>query len=366
MANFSSMDTLQTGRTSTDTTAWASTWITICHAPNSTSIYMPMIMTKDHLYQKYSDALNAQHFTHAKLLSLTHFHKMFKGEHRHIKFPQFCILRQCNICASTNNTLTNQTMSTREQAQLKQWKLDHLKLVEVEQKAYHLHQQEAVADPGVTLSIIMDSSTDVILPLLVPLPLAWKDLHLCKLGIHGFINHSLHRHSLYLHQGQFSCGPDFTFDNCSQENKNKYMLAYCHWLVFNKVFQSITISFLPAGHTHEGINQMFSTFVIGMKYNPWVLTVEAFKQGLQDWYSAPHLRPEPIFLLECWSIKSWMDPYICGVQGTSRPHVFCFSCHEEDLNTTILKDTLSALTKLNNAQAMKKSYQDLSHWKCYT
>jgi hypothetical protein len=73
-----------------------------CHAPNSTSICMPMIMTKDHLYQKYSDALNAQHFTHAKLLSLTHFCKMFKGEHRHIKFPQFCILGQCNICESNH------------------------------------------------------------------------------------------------------------------------------------------------------------------------------------------------------------------------------------------------------------------------
>jgi hypothetical protein len=75
-------------------------------------------------------------------------------------------------------------------------------------------------------------------------------------------------------------------DNCSHENKNKYMLAYCHWLVFNKVFQSITISFLPVGHTHEDIDQMFSTFIIGMKYNPQVLTVEAFIQGfLQDWYS---------------------------------------------------------------------------------
>ncbi|ELR17231.1 uncharacterized protein ACA1_059280 [Acanthamoeba castellanii str. Neff] len=82
----------------------------------------------------------------------------------------------------------------------------------------------------------MDSSTDIILPLLVRLPLAWKDLHLYKLGIHGFINHGLHRCSLYLHQGQFGCGPDFAFDNCSWENKNKYMLAYCHWLVFNKVF----------------------------------------------------------------------------------------------------------------------------------
>jgi transposase-like protein len=160
-----------------------------------------MIMTKDHLYWKYLDALNAQHFTQAKLLSLTHFCNMFKGEHRHIKFPWFCVLRQCYICASTNDTLTNQTMSTRERAQLKQWKLDHLKLVKAEQKAYHLHQQEAVADPGVTLPIIMDGLTDVILPLLVPLPLVWKDLHLYKLGIHGFINHGLHHCTLYLHQG---------------------------------------------------------------------------------------------------------------------------------------------------------------------
>ncbi len=91
-----------------------------------------------------------------------------------------------------------------------------------------------------------------------------------------------------------------------------------------------------------------------------------------------------------------MDPYICGVQGTSRPHVFCFTSYEADvqmytkdynssnspwmgpysflnicptdspiplvpaqLDTTILKDTLSALAELNNAAALKKSYQDL-------
>jgi hypothetical protein len=58
-----------------------------CHAPNSTLIYMLMIMTKDHLYWKYSDAIQAQHFAPAKLLSLSHFCKMFHGEHKHIKFP---------------------------------------------------------------------------------------------------------------------------------------------------------------------------------------------------------------------------------------------------------------------------------------
>jgi hypothetical protein len=70
-------------------------------------------------------------------------------------------------------------------------------------------------------------------------------MHLYKLGIHG-----LQQQSLYLHQGQFGCGPNFAislphqhltlhlanppagcnphtlylqFNNCSRENKNKYM-----------------------------------------------------------------------------------------------------------------------------------------------
>ncbi len=91
-----------------------------------------MIMTKDHLFQKYSDTIHAQHFAPAKLVSLSHFCKMFHGEHKHVKFPQFCVLGQCNICTSTNDTLANRQMSTSKHMQLKQQKLDHLWLVEAE------------------------------------------------------------------------------------------------------------------------------------------------------------------------------------------------------------------------------------------
>jgi hypothetical protein len=91
------------------------------------------------------------------------------------------------------------------------------------------------------------------------------------------------------------------FNNCSQENKNKYMLAYCHWLVFNKVFQSITISFLPEGHTHKDNNQMFSTF---------------------------HSSASP-----------WMGPYsFLNLCPSDSP----LPLLPAQLNTTILKDTLSA------------------------
>ena len=47
-------------------------------------------------------------------------------------------------------------------------------------------------------------------------------------------------------------------DNCTRENKNRYMVAYLQMLVARGVFQETQLSFLPVGHTHEDINQVFS------------------------------------------------------------------------------------------------------------
>ena len=49
-------------------------------------------------------------------------------------------------------------------------------------------------------------------------------------------------------------------DNCWRENKNKYALAYLSYLIQCNVFDQIELSFLPVGHTHIDIDQLFSTF----------------------------------------------------------------------------------------------------------
>jgi hypothetical protein len=41
-------------------------------------------------------------------------------------------------------------------------------------------------------------------------------------------------------------------DNCWRENKNRFVLAFCDRLVALGVFESVQLSFLPVGHTHEG------------------------------------------------------------------------------------------------------------------
>jgi hypothetical protein len=55
-------------------------------------------------------------------------------------------------------------------------------------------------------------------------------------------------------------------DNCGRENKNRYLLAYLDRLVAVGVFESIQVSFLPVGHTHEGMLVLVSLTPIAHFY----------------------------------------------------------------------------------------------------
>lgn len=47
-------------------------------------------------------------------------------------------------------------------------------------------------------------------------------------------------------------------DNTAKQNKSRFMFGFLGYLVQLGVFKVIVVSFLPVGHTHEDIDQMFS------------------------------------------------------------------------------------------------------------
>ena len=49
-------------------------------------------------------------------------------------------------------------------------------------------------------------------------------------------------------------------DNIARENKNSIVFGYLSMLVNQGVFKKIKVNFLLVGHTHDHIDQMFSTF----------------------------------------------------------------------------------------------------------
>ena len=55
-------------------------------------------------------------------------------------------------------------------------------------------------------------------------------------------------------------------DPCSsRENKNRYVFGYCGLLVKCGLFKEVNVHFLPVGHTHEDIDQLFSRIAVLLK-----------------------------------------------------------------------------------------------------
>jgi hypothetical protein len=49
-------------------------------------------------------------------------------------------------------------------------------------------------------------------------------------------------------------------DNCSSQNKNKYLFAFIAVLLFNGWFTDVHFNFLSVGHTHDDVDAMFGIF----------------------------------------------------------------------------------------------------------
>ena len=69
-------------------------------------------------------------------------------------------------------------------------------------------------------------------------------------------------HRVLLHtlkqEGKLPATLYLQLDNTTKQCKSQFMLAYLGSLVDSGVFKRVVLSFLPVGHTHEDIDQMFS------------------------------------------------------------------------------------------------------------
>ncbi len=88
----------------------------------------------------------------------------------------------------------------------------------------------------------------------------------CKHGANLVIQalHEVVLDQLLLH-GKLPCHLLLQLDNTTKQNKNRFVIGYCAWLVQRGVFTSVKISFLPVGHTHEDIDQVFSRVHIKLR-----------------------------------------------------------------------------------------------------
>ena len=160
----------------------------------------------------------------------------------------------------------------------------HIELVRFERKGYMERQNRAQNDPKNYCSIVIDGADQAAfgLPHFV---YDTKDTvgHKLKVKLVGLKEHGhIPKICLYLMTEEFATGTNHVvetihrwlnekskhgplpptlyiqLDNSGRENKNRYQIAYLECLVAWGVFKNIEVSFLPVGHTHEDIDQVFS------------------------------------------------------------------------------------------------------------
>ena len=84
-------------------------------------------------------------------------------------------------------------------------------------------------------------------------------------------------------------------DNSSKELKNNSVLRLVSGLTSTRRVLSASLNTLMSGHSHEDIDQSFSSLAAWIQAQTEVHTTDAFCQTMQNWLDQPQIRPDEPF-----------------------------------------------------------------------
>jgi hypothetical protein len=339
------------------------------HMPNSDQIHMPTYCTKRRLYVTYCEEMINNNTPRRNIGSETSFRDFINSKFSNVRFPRKTRLARCDFCTSINSRRLK--CQTEEQKKLLKDEIQlHMKITSEERQMYHHRRTLAQRHPDKIASIIIDASEKIRIPNIVPIPKQLARANILELGISGVICHNTERKHILLTFPDFPKGADTNIsmvfwqlsdmlssynsvsnhpsilfvqmDNGS-ENKNRWMFGFLSMLVFWKWFDEINLFFLQPGHTHEDIDQLFSTISMHLDCT----TIGSYPSLLsslpKSWknITPPSISTIPAYMN--WS--GWMSPHLKDFSGHGSCYAFIFR------------------TKVNGKPGMKmKTLASFPHW----
>jgi hypothetical protein len=265
--------------------AWLKQYIDIfCEkSPNAKEVHLPSVLKKIELYDLFIYDMTINHgysnFNN-ELPLISHFLKTWRIDFPLLKKPRNSRLGKCSFCTK----MLNKRPSFVSDALLwKQLVREHVTRVNNEKKNYYCRRLQAQSFPHTYGSIIIDWATPHKFPHNATSVKSWLLLKNIKFDLCGIINHGLREKFFYpfLPLYKYTCDVNISLihhqltywkkkhslppilnvqaDNCSSENKNRYILGYFQLLIERKWFKEIYLNFLPVGHTHEDIDAFFQS-----------------------------------------------------------------------------------------------------------
>lgn len=251
--------------------------------PNNSEIHLPHFCKKQ-VYESYCQNFS-RIYPGENCASESYFYRIWKKHRSLIKVRKVPKFTKCSECERFRTALQKAATDGTDTKLLLAQRDAHVTFVAEERRYYRMKTEMAKGDPGDYLSLAIDGADqkNYTLP---HFSTHTKDerghglaVHLVGVLIHASIsqlrlftmtdehatgsNHiveAIHR----VVDEISKCGrlPRTLFlqlDNCTRENKNKFLMAYIEFLVHKKAFDTVEVGFLPVGHTHTDIDQAFST-----------------------------------------------------------------------------------------------------------
>ncbi len=216
---------------------------------------------------------------------MNYFLKIWKIECRHVKVRKTNRFTKCDICERLREETLRAITNFESTSSIRAQKRAHYQMISDERLEYKRKRDIATLQPSEAWSLIVDGADQKAygLPHFITSTKSQRGETL-KVKLIGLLEHAMENklrlltmteehktganhvieavHRFLMDRSLTDTTPPKLFiqvDNCTRENKNRYFLSYIECLVLWNVFKEIEVSFLPVGHTHEDIDQAFST-----------------------------------------------------------------------------------------------------------
>jgi hypothetical protein len=283
-------------------------------------------------------------------LQAAYFFKLWREDPKcsHIKVRRHLRFAKCATCVALRERRAK-TRDPQDLEDLNKEVREHHNMVKEERAAYYLRRLQAVQQPQKYMSVIIDGADQSRFHL--PHFKELSHANMGNWGIHlhlmGILNHGRQPitatylpnvkqgnnvtidclHLALVHnlkrEGVIPPTVYVQLDNTTKQCKSRFFLGYCAYLVHLGVVKDVVISFLPVGHTHEDIDQLFSRISVYLQQHDARSRV-ALEEAVHSAYTAAahrsgahrdqaHRVAEVIHRDRASNISDFLDPYIANL-----------------------------------------------------
>lgn len=310
----------------------------------------------NHPSRKYVHGLYVQDMKakEERAIQYSQFLKIWLSERSHYVLRKYMLLSKCTSCQKFRAEWIATKCEVARKI-LRAQRIEHLKQVRQERLRYTEKRQAAIEKPNEFLSMIVDGTDQAswAIPHFKQADKMTDSVFKSTAHLTGAL---VHGHGMYIYtmndkwekganlvieviqrtlkkmeityNGKLPTTFYLQLDNCSRENKNRFLFGYLGRLVQQHVFETIYISFLPVGHTHEDIDQAFGCISRKMRQVD-ALSRNDFYNAIAEGYTYKGKKPVFDHLSTVANFRDFIKDSMPPIRNITAPLHYRLSIHQD-------------------------------------